>query len=336
MSVVRLDQHPWKAHGRLSDTAPRSITQKHPERPQTLAETIPSGTHRDLFPFFKLPAELRNVIYRLVIVTGRSLIVRDMHSGEFEKSRKEGSRRSRTTYWAKDHVCDLPGGRICWLGHPNEGFIKTTYILEKSDAITDTTMITLSLNKRFREEVAFIFYGENTFQFTSMSSLMPFMKDRTVETRKYIQRLRLIFTVGGRGWNPIFAAYGRAANWNQALLSLLKLSDVKITKLCIRVDDEFAEILQDGLNFRSKPMLWLHKLSRLDNLEMLGLQYRIADPHSWLNLPPQTEEVDTEKQLWSFLAPKMLKKKADNHSPEALQQRRIWDISNASTPTSTN
>ena len=164
---------------------------------------------------------------------------------------------------------------------------------------------------------------------------MPFMKDRTVETRKYIRQLRLFFTIDGQGWNPIFATYGKPAIWNQALLSLLKLSDVNIRKLCIRIDDISAKVLLDGLNFKSKSMLWLHKLSRLHNLEMLGLHYLVRCPVSSLGLPPMAEEVDTEQQLWSFLAPKMLKKKADNHSPEALLQRRIWNIYDACTTTST-
>ena len=48
---------------------------------------------------------------------------------------------------------------LYWLQTPVFGSIKITYILIMPDYIDDTTKIMLSLNKDFREEVAFIFYG---------------------------------------------------------------------------------------------------------------------------------------------------------------------------------
>lgn len=56
--------------------------------------------------------------------------------------------------------------------------MKTTYTLgtPRSTETMATTM--LSLDKQSRDEVASISYGENTFRFTTTSTLTPFMKDR--------------------------------------------------------------------------------------------------------------------------------------------------------------
>lgn len=56
--------------------------------------------------------------------------------------------------------------------------MKTTYTLGTPRSTETTTTTMLSLDKQSREEAASIFYGENTFHFTTMSTLTPFMKDR--------------------------------------------------------------------------------------------------------------------------------------------------------------
>ena len=293
------------------------------------------------FPFFKLPAELRDMIYRLVVVTGQRLEIKDMHLQEFKKSQENGTYRSRSTYLATDHVCgdcwpEVWQSERCMFKDIIFGRMKTTYTLGTPHSIDTTTKTMLSLNKEFREEVAFIFYGGNTFHFTALSSLVPFMKDRTEETRKYIQRVWLTLTVDDRDWCAIFTEYGRPATWNTAFSSLVELSNVNIAKLCVEIDDRKANILMGGLNLRSRSMLWLHKLGKLQNLEMLGLEYDFGGPKTrrqpqnpWGLSGPTGKQVknETEQELWRFLAPKMLKKEADDHNADALQQRRIWDFS---------
>lgn len=301
-----------------------------------------SVTNASPFPFFKLPAELRNEIYRLVVITGQDLIIQDMHLQEFEESQRCGIFQSRSTYLATDHACgrgiwpetdQSRAAEPCLFKEISFKSIKTTYTLGIPNSIDTTTIAMLSLNKESREEVAFIFYSENTFHFTTMSSLVPFMKDRTAETRKYIQRLLFTLTVDDRDWDAIFTEYGRPTTWNTAFSSLVKLPHVNIKKLCVQIDDTKAKILKDGLNLRPRSMLWLHKLSKLENLENLGLRYisrkRLVETEFWDFLVPMQKGVDdeTEQDLWRFLAPKMLKKEADDHSPDALQQRRIWDFS---------
>ena len=207
-----------------------------------------------------------------------------------------------------------------------------------------TTTSMLALDKQSRDEVAFIFYGGNSFNFITMSSLVPFMKDRTAETRKYIQNVYLTLIVDDGTWRVVFAEYGKPAIWNTAFSSVLKLPHVNIRKLCIHLIDDV------GLDFRgdlrSRSMLWLHKLSRFDNLEMLGLQYtpgliKALKQGAGLEelLRKVLGEIENEpaEELWRFLAPKMLKKETEDHSPDALRQRRIcnFGIRSFSSPSST-
>lgn len=295
------------------------------------------------------------MIYRLVVVNGQRLTIQTMHLQDFEKSQDSGAYRSRSTYVATDHECHIPAEpgewpagsiRSCLVKHIRFGpCMKTTYTIDTPESYHTTTTTMLSLNKESREEVASIFYGENTFHFTAMSSLMPFMKDRTVETRKYIRSLWLTLTVDHRDWDAILTEYSRPASWNTAFSSLLKLPNVEIKQLYVQLDDTESEILRDGLNLRSRSMLWLHKLSKLENLEMLGVRYDIRQwKISWCwgrshtFKPYHTVEQDnsqTEQELWRVLAPKMLKKEADDHTPDALQKRRIWDWSDTFTSVDT-
>ena len=292
------------------------------------------------FPFLALPPELRNMIYRLVIVTGQCLSIRNMHLCEFKKSQYSGAYQSRSTYVAMDHQCDVQAEPGRWLADmipsclvKDKRFgpcMKTTYTLDKPQSIHTTTTAMLSLNKESRKEAASIFYGENAFYFAAMSSLVPFMKDRTVEARQYIRVLGLDLKVDHRDWYAILAENSRPASWNTAFSSLAELH-LNIKQLNIRIDDSRSEILRDGLNLRSRSMLWLHKLSKLDNLEMLGVRYGVAQWKLDGRLGQcdtfEEEKSQTEQELWRFLAPKMLKKEADDHTPDALQNRRIWDSS---------
>lgn len=320
--------------------SPEATAQDHFPKSTTSVGTMDSGTSPGPFPFFKLPPEVRNMIYRLVVITEKCLVVRDMHYWDFEKYRGNGAYQSRSTYLAPDHLCNLDTSPLapllsCLQKDERFGPTKTTYMLGTTHLINKTTVAMLSLNKQSREEVASIFYGENTFKFTTMSSLMPFMKDRTPETRKFIQQLWLHLVVDERNWDTIFAEQGRPAIWNKAFSSLLKLPQTKIRKLCIEIVDKGVKVNLDGPNLRARSMLWLHKLRRFDNLEMLGLIYTLGDWRVWERYPnlrgmfaPLIEEMNkgTGQALWDFLAPKMLKKEADDHTPEGLQQRRIWDF----------
>ena len=337
-----LRQNPPNNHGQASLTPAHLVTEGHSGLSTISVDSMGSMTDPGPFPFFKLPAEIRNMIYRLVVITGERLRVRDMHREEFKKSQEDGTYQSRSTYLALDHECS--SGRLsfdsCVQTDPGSEPTKITYTYCKLNPvdIRITSMLTtttsmLAIDKQSRDEVASFFYGGNSFHFTSMSSLVPFMKDRTVETRKYIQNLYLTLILDAETWNVVYAEYGLPAIWNSAFSSVLKLSHVNIRKLCIHIIDNVG-LKFDG-DLRSRSMLWLHKLSRFDNLEMLGLQYtpgilKALEQGVSLEelLRKMVGEIEYEpvEELWRFLAPKMLKRESDDHSPDALRQRRICNF----------
>ena len=308
-----------------SSTIPLQLSDQNPPQESKISATVTdSVTPSEPFLFFKLPAELRVMIYRLLVHNQRTLLVRNMHRREFEKSQESGAYQSRSTYLAIDHICKYdfeacgyPNVPSCLVKDARFGPMKTTYTLATPRSTETMTTTMLSLDRQSREEVASIFYGENTFHFNTMSTLTPFMKDRTAESRKYIQSLRLTLAPDGRNWDAIFTEQGISAMWNKAFSSFLKLSDTNIKKLCIRIDDKNAKILVGGLNLRSRSMLWLHKLRRIDNLEMLGLEYSVGgyqggqkqqNPSRTSTPVPEEVRAETEQELWRFLAPKMLRK----------------------------
>ena len=312
----------------------------------TSLDSMGSMTDPSPFPLFKLPPEIRIMIYRLVVVTGERLSVRDMHRDEFKKSQENGTYQSRSTYLAPDHECmsRTYTSDSCLQTDPGSAPTKTTYTPGALDSI-DTRLISmlrmttsmLALDKQSRDEVACIFYGSNSFHFTTMSLLVPFMKDRPAETRRYIHNLFLTLIIDEQSWSAVFAEYGKPAIWNTAFSSVLKMSHVNIRKMCIRIEDYV------GLDFRgdfhSRSMLWLRKLSKFDNLEKLGLQYlpwtAMEQGLSYDNLLSLLlEEVENEPadDLWRFLAPRMLKRKTKDHSPDALLRRRIYEFGDELSP----
>lgn len=279
------------------------------------------------FPFFKLPAELRNKIYCLLVITGQDVVIQDMHLDDFKSRQDNGTYQCRSTYLPTDHVCYRDGWpeslhsqyrEPCSIKDPWSRPLKTTYMVDYAQKWNDDISTVMLLNKQFKEEVAYIFYGRNTFHFTTMSSLTAFVKDRTVESRKYIQLLHLLLAVDDRDWDAVFAEQGRPATWNTAFSTLLKLPHLNIRRLFIHVDDTKAKLFTDGMNLRSRSMLWLHKLSKFENLEMLGVEYCFSCKNIQLCRKSQTEE-----ELWQFLAPRVLKREADDHNPDALQKRRM-------------
>ena len=345
-----LHQNPPANDGQASLTPSHLNIEGHSELSITSMDSMGSMTDPGPFPFFKLPPEIRNMIYRLVVVTEECLVVRDMDRKEFKESQENGAYQS--SYLALDHerflrkftlplVPDFDSDHRL---EPGSLPISTSYISHniytRSSMLRAATSM-LALDKRSRDEVAYIFYGGNSFHFATASSLVPFMKDRTVETRKYIRNLYLTLIVDVGSWDIVYAEYGKPAIWNTAFSSLLKMSHVNIRKMCIHLIDNV------GLDFRgdlrSRSMLWLHKLSRFDNLEMLGLQYtpgltKAARPGISYDQVLRYEQVlrklffgkvddEPAEELWRFLAPKMLKREADDHSPDALRHRRIHNFS---------
>lgn len=297
--------------------------------------------------FLSLPAEVRNMVYHLALVVEEPLEIQDMHIQEFQNSKRRGQCRLRSKYSAPDHAsrhCPFspedPWGRLytnvtdCSLGHKDHKFQDTTYILRKTAQIKKLMLAILSLNRQVRLEAFSVFYGINTFSFTTMSSLIPFFKDRSPETRQYIFNVHLNLTIYLSDWYSVTTAYNRPNTWKKAFTSLAKMQHVSLKNVCVSIKDQSDKIYVDDLDLQSKHMQWLHSLSRITKLEKLGVAYQYGQ-WGWergdrsIFYYPRAQsypEIDsqTEQEIWAFLAPKMLKAPGDDTS--ALLERRIWDF----------
>lgn len=277
--------------------------------------------------FLDLPAEIRNKIYRLSLITGRVLLIRDMFPPVYMARKKSGLRPLRSTYTAPDHVLGSSGDEWPIAQCPprlplvslKEKFETTTYKLMGAAGPEGDAIKLLALSRQIRQEAGSIFYGENTFHFTTMSSLVPFFKDRMPDTRHYINSVQLALHILPEDWYPAFLERGRPQAWKRAFSALCKLPNLNIKQLCIRLDDSWSQMYTEGLCLHTPEMRWLHKLGEISSLDSLGVEYITRCAPAGLLIEGNV----IQGELWEFLAPKMLtKRNGEDHDAEALQYRR--------------
>lgn len=297
----------------------------------------PSKHHSSRSRFLDLPAEIRNAIYRLCLLTNnQTLAIRDMHPDEYQRMKEQGQRPWRSAYTAPDHPacmcswCDTFSSPLR-MSDTRMMFETTTYIMANAKSLKEITFALLAVNHQIRQETASIFYGTNTFVFGTMSSLVPFLRDRAPDTRKHINSLQLELRIHEHNWYPSFTEHGRSEAWKRAFTALNKLPHLNLKKLRIKLFDAESNFYSHGLKAHTPQMRWLHRLAGISTLDYLGVQYierdDIYDTSSW-----PLKAHDTEKELWSFLAPKMLAKvDGGDQDAEALQHHRITLLGTSST-----
>lgn len=185
--------------------------------------------------FQSLPPEVRNTIYRLCINTGEVLTIEDMHPDEYERRSKAGLRPQRSHYAAPDHArgsCgECPDVNIQCRRHGIEIAIRTTtYNLLNTDK---TGISLLASNRQIRSEAGSLFYGANIFMFKTMSSMIPFLKDRPpIHANSSAASSSIFISMSGlvslrrRVWEA----------WSRAFTGLKKLPYVNLTKISISIE----------------------------------------------------------------------------------------------------
>jgi hypothetical protein len=324
---------------------PRKMPLKSSTGPRPVKVSQPS--------FLTLPAEVRNMIYHPTLVAEKPLEVQDLHLSDFKAKKKNGDCRLRSTYAAPDHASEdcpeAPGGssysvysphwysrtQTCSFKDHNVKFQKTSYTSKVPNYVNQLTVALLAVNHQIRLEAASIFYGINVFSFDTMSSVIPFLKDRTTETRKFVHSIQLNLPIYGSDWYSVTTAYNRPDTWKRVFASLAKLPHLSLKNVCIWIKDESSKMYVDDLELGTKHMKWLHQLSKINNLDKLGVAYTYGqwdreggDPFQFYYVqgaPREERNSQTEQELWEFLAPKMLKAPDDLN---ALLERRIWDFEN--------
>lgn len=259
--------------------------------------------------FSDLPGEVRNQIYRLALVCTRSVTIRDLHPDEYAKTNCAGH-CARTTY--VPHDCQ--DSRLS-RAPSDSSLAKTTYCLHRKDHSQILALGLLALNRRARHESVPIFYGENTFKFTSISCVIPFLTDRAASAQASIKSLKVMFCFPTaeislydkpkceKTYHSTIKAFERACS-DLAYFDLLRLTHFEMRIL----DNIRCSFFESGFSYHGKAPDWMHHLSlSINNLDHFVILYGEL-PGSKIYRYNKIEEVKKmDKRLWEVMAPKMVK-----------------------------
>lgn len=287
-------------------------------------------SQQELVGFFKLPPEIRIYIYRLILAPKRVLLnirIADLHPDDHYADAKN-RRNTRTSYKAKDHserACARnfePNAlwRPCTFSAPKWKDAKTTYTLHKYTWEERLNLGLLQVGHQVRAEAVPIFYGENTFSFLTVSSLLPFLEDRPVDSLLCMRSLCFSFTLEVGKLQA-----DRQQSWAHMLEDLSRFPKLRLEKLEVFISDRHLRIAQN-LKLHSKYMRWVRTLSKsITNLDMLGVEinYENQDDSHSEHGRQIIRASTTSEDLWAFLAPKMLKPMKDGtHDAESLKKKK--------------
>ena len=145
------------------------------------------------FPFLKLPAEIRVMIYKLAFVSDRWIMVIDMDFLEFEDLEESGPPLRRNTYRMDASIA----GYISETSR--QEYRRTTYECRWSSCACRTcsnkieSTPLLSVCRQINTEAVPIFYGMNKFKLCSMLAITPFLQDRSPKSLAQIKHVRMSF-----------------------------------------------------------------------------------------------------------------------------------------------
>lgn len=154
---------------------------------------------------------------------------------------------------------------------------------------------------------------------------MPFLKDRTPETRPFITNIELYLTIQDESWRfPLSSESSKAGFWSQSFAELARLPYLSLEKVSLVLDDYHVSYYEQGLkpHLHRPELKWLHHMSNISSLHILGVQY-ISESY-YDEYPDSLASGFVGDELWEFLAPKMLKNvDGEDHNAMGLQHRRL-------------
>ena len=252
--------------------------------------------------------------------------VQDLHPEEWQ-AEEEADHATRTSYKTKDHThmtCSyaFETGKTCTLFNVQSKNVEVSYKLRKHYYLTmGPTIGMLALNRQTRAEAIPLFYGKNEIYFTSMSAVLPFLKDRSELSLKSMHYFQFQMEVYRLKYQK-----RRSEGWAWTFAELPKFQSPKFQKLRVYVNDPeccYAWKLQ----LDTKLQRWVRELAKsITNLDMLGITFHFRIIGELTPNENVKEDGPTEELLWEFLAPKMLKKVGNGpHDAHSLLKRRIRD-----------
>lgn len=265
------------------------------------------------FPFMKLPLEIRDKIYQYHLVFDDALTVRGMHPEDYKDQSEKGLFKLRTDYLDLDRY---------WSAgvYPVKSFrVRTSYGLGyiKDEYRNEHLCAMLEIDRRTRKEAMRVFYGLNTFHFSSMCTVLPFLSDRTPEALGFIKSIQLNFFQVKRGrLGRNTSAYSASEYWAQSIKEMASFTELQVEKLHLGLyDSSHANIRQEFFNADCLPRQWANALCQVfQGLDFLKISYQPSKPWKFREAGNDAQKAEIAmmrkmvEDVWGFLAPRMLKK----------------------------
>ena len=252
-----------------------------------------------------------------------------MHPEQWHEA-KEAGRGARTSYKTRDHdydyifcsyFCIDPEPQPCTCQDERWKNAKVSYTMQVSSFFTSPTIGMLALNRQTRAEAIPVFYGGNEIRFHSMSAIVPFLRDRSELSRQSMQDFHLVIQViDGR------SQASRQEGWARTFAEFANIGPLNLRNLTMRIFDPHCRYAWK-LKLDTKMQRWVHEMAKnITNLDKLGVTFDFSIMGEMTPDKMVKEDSQTERLLWEFLAPKMLKKVGDEpHDARSLSKRRIRD-----------
>ena len=263
----------------------------------------------EVFPFFKLPGEVRNMIYRHALIARDSVYIRDMYPDQYRTMKRSG-RRLRKLYLTARAAHPVEAGlapynwdeqSLCQSQRATPGFFKTIYSRD-ADHNSELTRALLRTNKEVRGETHSMFYQENTFFFYSMSAVMPFLRDQTPESLAKIRSIGFYLAVDRYfERNPVYL------HWVRTFREVSCLAGLRLQDLSLKVQSR--KYGPSYIGWTTNALDWVNSITRINDLQALHIEFdldKTIEPCTGKSKQILDAERVNARWLWCWLAPKML------------------------------
>lgn len=253
------------------------------------------------FPFLKLPAEIRNMIYKLTLVTDSWVMISDMSPPDFECLQDSRHPLQRTPYLMNVHDAEYCEETSVQPYNCTTYGYKWCHCEGKINGIS-----LLSVCRQVNTEAVPILYGRNKFALRSAQAIIPFLQDRPFTSLAQIKRVRLSFISAREG------AKRRHLVWTSALDYIgqhLRLETLDL-ELC------FTTKTITEIEFRNSSMRWIESLMSITELETLNIKLDFYVPFDATFSPRHTaRNEDFKPRFIEYLKSEMLKSKVAASTP---------------------
>ncbi|KAL8950632.1 MAG: hypothetical protein Q9222_003341 [Ikaeria aurantiellina] len=116
----------------------------------------------------------------------------------------------------------------------------------------------LAVSKQVRSEAEPIFYGENTFRFTGIPVIVPFLKDRSMTACKHIRHLDLTMQLDQY----------QQQEWKTAF-RYISLHIINLRQLDVTVLNAELPPSHQAVDFQARDNDWVHALTQIRDLDSL-------------------------------------------------------------------